>query len=47
MKTTKIYQTPTVEVLEMKLEGIICGSGLDEVPSFGNPFDDNPEESLW
>ncbi len=47
MRNTKIYQSPTIEIWEVKLEGIICGSGLNEVPMFGNPFDDNPDELLW
>ncbi len=33
----EMYETPAVQVVEVAIEGVICGSG-DETPAHGNGF---------
>ena len=35
--TKNLYETPTVEVVELKFEGIVCGSGDTEDYILNNP----------
>ena len=40
------YSSPDCEILNLKIEGVICASGVEQNfnPSFGNPFN---EEQNW
>jgi hypothetical protein len=41
MKKKELYEPPTTDVLEVKYEGIICASGLNDpsnYPGGGDPF---------
>ena len=40
--TKERYSSPDCEILNLKIEGVICASGLE--PSFNNPFN---EEQNW
>ena len=42
MYTKERYSSPDCEILNLKIEGVICASGLE--PSFNNPFN---EEQNW
>ena len=40
-KNKELYDAPSIRVVDLKIEGIICGSGLDDPSDYlngGDPF---------